>query len=140
MKRKIIFGAIVFLSLSFVACGSSESKKEAKPLQSEEYEQIKEQASKEAQDSANLDEIVLQVKNCIIEATLDEIDVKEGKYILKDGEVESNPEGGDDFVQLIEDEFYYCGTVSKADESKTRVQIEIKQSGSSYKVEAEFIE
>lgn len=98
-------------------------------------------SSKEKTDAKNIDEIVSQVKNCISDATIEDVQVVTGSYKITGSTLTSSPTSGGTFGNLILTALDGSATQSKVDTSKKSIQIDIKavSGGTGYTVSAGFV-
>ena len=102
-------------------------------------------SSKKETDKKNLDEVVAQVKNCISDASIQDVAVTEGYYKYKKAgnTVTCLPNGGasiDSFGKLIVDALDGAASTSKEKSANSTIKISITaRSNGGYDVKAEFV-
>ena len=93
-------------------------------------------SSKEETDKKNLDEVVAQVKNCISDASIQEIDVTLGTYIYNGTTCTG---ASNSFGELVAVALDGASAKSKVDPKKTSIKIIIGSNGTGgFTVSADF--
>lgn len=133
----ICFMVLCATVITIVVINSSKSKDSDKTKEKETIDIFG--TDNHATDEKNLDEVIAQVKNCIADASISNIEIVEATYTYNGNEVICSKSEGTDLSELIVQSLDGASSVSKANPKNDIIKITIKNNNKDgFDVTAEF--